>query len=483
MDGDTPYHDLSKIELTCLNDLTTMMANTARVCFALSSNEVNAGFNGTDGAYPQDHNLRTKAGTQVQNIELTKNELAAFLTITIDCNSGAKPVVRVKVASKLAASDPDTRKNALGSWRSSNEPILHMLTCKNITLTNGDFDIDFDDSDSFVPALATYYRIDDRNDRSVDSRNDSYRRDRLYYVIYNAGGENNLFPQPNKSIFDPENANRILFNSIELGLDDERAYFSGAFFNTPQTALQPLAGSPATAIVKRRVSAQLPFVVQLAADTQNEGFDICFVNNISGSGVPTEDESIIMRYSLFTDNEELASILNIPTQDKFLEIVDDLEQDEEPENNIFFPNHSDPNDARLVLTDKLNLNWREKGYSIYLDGLPLKNFKNNDKIRNGGFAKPILSNIPAPFKDITASNFSGRDKNLVSAVYEPNNPVVSNMYNQELATNQIGIEIRDLQTDTPSEDIKRSVINLTITPPEDFKGNLDSIEGLNVRVP
>jgi len=195
-------------------------------------------------------------------------------------------------------------------------------------------------------------------------------------------------------------------------------------------------------------------------------------------GTVSDGDTIIQRYNIHTDSPELASALNIPTTLEYDGDVDTFEEDDEPQTNTFFPNGGDANDSRLVKTDNLNLNWKEKGYSIYLEGLPIKNFKNNDKVRSGGFAKPIVANIPAPFSNITAGNFSGRDLTEVSTVYEPANPRVSNMYNQPLSTNQLGVEIRDMATDTPSTEITKSVVNITITPPAEYKGNLDSIAGL-----
>ncbi len=475
-DDDTPTNQLSIVDATTINDITAMLGTTARVVMGFSSNEVNDGFMGTNGAFPLDDADRTN-GTHLQNIVQTpaKDDVAGFLTLTLDCSSGSATSVflRVKVASKVVSSDATTKLNAVGSWRNSNEPINHMLTVKTIKLVDGQDGIDFDDSvDGFRFSVQFYYRVEDRLSVEEDSLG-GRRRDRVYYRVLNPVNVSD----PNLPIDHSINSGAILFDSISLGLDDVRAYFSPTFFLTQQTAQQPTAGSPSASIIARRVSAQLPFNVFFAADTQNEGIDTCFIDSVDG-GTVSDGDTIIQRYNIHTDSPELASALNIPTTLEYDGDVDTFEEDDEPQTNTFFPNGGDANDSRLVKTDNLNLNWKEKGYSIYLEGLPIKNFKNNDKVRSGGFAKPIVANIPAPFSNITAGNFSGRDLTEVSTVYEPANPRVSNMYNQPLSTNQLGVEIRDMATDTPSTEITKSVVNITITPPAEYKGNLDSIAGL-----
>ena len=133
----------------------------------------------------------------------------------------------------------------------------------------------------------------------------------------------------------------------------------------------------------------------------------------------------------------------------------------------------------MHLTD-FSLNWRNESYSILIEELPLNNYKNNEFVRGGGFSKNIIANIPAPFQSgaITATNNNQR----ITNVFQPSFKIISNLYNQELSTNHFKVDIRKQRNDKPATEIKNSIINFTIEPPEGFKGlwAMGSIGGKNI---
>ena len=125
----------------------------------------------------------------------------------------------------------------------------------------------------------------------------------------------------------------------------------------------------------------------------------------------------------------------------------------------------------------MTLDWRNESYSVSIKELPIKNYKNNEKLRNGGFSKPILANCPVPFSD--AQSYQTKSKQMITAVYKPNYQVISNLYNQQMTTNTFSVDINKLQSEKPANEIKKSIVNFTILPPDDYKGNINSISGLN----
>jgi len=119
--------------------------------------------------------------------------------------------------------------------------------------------------------------------------------------------------------------------------------------------------------------------------------------------------------------------------------------------------------ASLLKYGDLYSSGKTKSYSVYIENLPLRNYKNRitevEGGQKGGIKKNILKSIPLPFSQNTVRY--GLDR---IAYYEPNNKEVSMLKNQVFKTNAFNIEIRDMETDKIATDIKSAVFNFTITP-------------------
>lgn len=119
--------------------------------------------------------------------------------------------------------------------------------------------------------------------------------------------------------------------------------------------------------------------------------------------------------------------------------------------------------ASLLKYGDLYSSGKTKSYSVYIENIPLRNYKNKitevEGGQKGGIKKNILKTIPLPFSQNTVRY--GLDR---IAYYEPNNKEVSMLKNQEFKTNSFDIEIRDMETDKIATDIKSSVFNFTISP-------------------
>lgn len=216
-----------------------------------------------------------------------------------------------------------------------------------------------------------------------------------------------------------------------------------------------------------KIKSQYPFNVICGATKQNDGWESIQIPSIPEQtpNSPKKPVGLLYKYEI-SATEELARYLNIHT-------AEDRTQGFQ---RVLFPNTSDAMNPNIIHLDGINLDWRNESYSVYLKELPIKNYKNNDKINNGGFSKNILANLPVPFSDGQA--FQTKTKAMITAVYKPNYQIISNLYNQETTVNKFSCEIRKLRTDRPATEIQRSVINFTIVPPDDYKGNLNSASNL-----
>ncbi len=216
-----------------------------------------------------------------------------------------------------------------------------------------------------------------------------------------------------------------------------------------------------------KIKSQYPFNVMVGATKQNDGWESIQIPSIPEQtpNAPRKPVGLLYKYEI-SATDELSRYLNIHT-------AEDRAQGFQ---RVLFPNTSDAMNPNIIHLDGMNLDWRNESYSVYLKELPIKNYKNNDRINNGGFAKNILANLPVPFSD--GQTFKTQTKSMITATYKPNYQIISNLYNQETTVNKFSCEIRKLRTDRPATEIQRSVINFTIVPPDDYKGNLNSATNL-----
>ena len=77
-------------------------------------------------------------------------------------------------------------------------------------------------------------------------------------------------------------------------------------------------------------------------------------------------------------------------------------------------------------------------------------------------ANNILGNIPAPFTTGAINTQEGGDTGNVISTYQPYNPIVSDLKNNEIQTNTLEIKIVDMLTEKPATEINRSIVNFTI---------------------
>jgi len=217
---------------------------------------------------------------------------------------------------------------------------------------------------------------------------------------------------------------------------------------------------------RNKVNSQNPFNICLSALHQDDGW--LSVSAPSYTKDDTQPTTYLHTYEL-SGTGEIAKEINIPTESERTQgTTQDL--------RLLYPNSTDSSNENVLHLTDFSLDWRNESYSILIEELPLNNYKNNEFVRNGGHSKNIIANIPAPFQSgaITATNNNQR----ITNVFQPSFKIVSNLYNQELSTNHFKVDIRKQRNDRPATEIKNSIINFTIEPPEGFKGAMGSIAGI-----
>ena len=103
--------------------------------------------------------------------------------------------------------------------------------------------------------------------------------------------------------------------------------------------------------------------------------------------------------------------------------------------------------------------FRTDQFSVVLNNLPIKSFKNTSDKSKSGYRKPIVSLVPHPFSGAEENNQQG---GVIQGSYQPSYGITNRLSNQAITTNNFDILILDLETDKPAEQLTKSVINFTI---------------------
>jgi len=117
--------------------------------------------------------------------------------------------------------------------------------------------------------------------------------------------------------------------------------------------------------------------------------------------------------------------------------------------------------AGALLLRDLYTNEAQESYVVYINNLPLTNYKNTRSQRlptqgKSGYGKNILANIPIPYQ----TNYSVG--NSMIGYYEPFNKQISNLKNQPFKTNYFDIEVRRARDDVPAKYLQTTTLNFTI---------------------
>lgn len=533
----TPYDNTNMIRFETLHSATDMLADDGRLAIGLGSSEIALGINGSVGAYPLNQGSRTGGTGNYTSNGTSKNpqylpldgtvgakHLVGYATVEIDATR-ITPTLKVFMPQRANGA---WATYGINTWDSCNQPITAMkqVFTTNLTTISG-----YDVGNTFKGGIQTYYDHQDLDNQRLYFRvinlnkaingNEPITNDMVIYdsktgvnvgffpdtffkatdntkidygttssfpttiidtnVLFSVGAsDKNVGPHNNINITATTGGGTGLVASFNVDANGavEPATFvvnsAGDGYRVGDEITLPtgqgVGGTPNTKYRilvlgdlrgGNRINSQIPFNVIVSAITENDGFQTITAPFFTKHD--TKPLSMVYKYEIEGD-EEISRYLNLHTQDDRIQGHSDF----------LHPNTGDAMNPNLIHLEGMNLDWRNESYSISLKELPIKNYKNNEKRSQGGFSKTILANCPVPFSD--AQSYATKSKQMITATYKPNYQIISNLYNQASTTNHFSVEIRKLASDKPANEIKKSVINFTIMPPDDYKGNINSVD-------
>lgn len=233
-----------------------------------------------------------------------------------------------------------------------------------------------------------------------------------------------------KNRMDDDESYEEIFNSKNTDLHYPLSFFTGLNVNHGGLTLLER---------QARIKSQSPFCLMMSSTVQGEGLLMDYTP-FKMDGTTDKPTSYLLDYNLnFSD--ELSQILDA-TKSKTL-----------------FPNtHMDLKSAVRVFGygDFRNL-LNGLSYDIFLNNLPIKNYKNKEKSSDGGFIKQIVCTCPLPFVNTTTIQ-----RGRIIGLYEPNNLVKLQLDNQAITLNNLDVAIKTSHDEKPAFELEKVMINIVI---------------------
>ncbi len=250
---------------------------------------------------------------------------------------------------------------------------------------------------------------------------------------------------------------------IDITNGDHQQYFTKAFMDTyiasTEASLQP------NTINLAQAQSSIPFVPIVSATQQLEGGFLTYSQIDEFSR--TESNSLLLDYQLEFSNE----IGNL---------IQPLGNNSTYTTGVLSPAYIDKNGADNFINNEITKlftatlgqnefyfrennvlgQYRQDKFSVVLNNLPIKSYKNTNDKTKSGYRKPILANIPNPFAGADMSMGNG---GKILGSYQSSLGIVNRLSNQAITTNNFDVLILDLETDKPAEQLTKSIVNFTIT--------------------
>ena len=347
-----------------------------------------------------------------------KAQLGAFLSIEITGIVNAnRNTSQLKIAIpnfNTTMTPPNTPK----LWTNINQNFRRMVNLKTISLKKI-YGYQASALDRPFECFVLFYQPTDNNDFLSETDR------KVYFKIYQ---EAHQFTDLSKV--------SPIFDSREMDFYYPQSFFTGLGNLNVGTANQIIA----------KVGTQIPFTPIVASQVKNEGFKSLsysgFLKNANGA-TNQKPNSILTTYKMnFSDH--------------LGEVVGGLESD------ILYPNVCEMNPRFHYFEDVIS-KWRSDSFDIYLNGLPIKNFKNTEKSSDGGFSKPLLCSVPVPFLFGNSSEGMGASHSVLTGLYQPSIKNVLKLKNQEKIINSLSVQIKDTNTEEPASELRQAHISFTIT--------------------
>jgi len=237
----------------------------------------------------------------------------------------------------------------------------------------------------------------------------------------------------------------------DSGLEPNNQFsFDRTFFNT----FENLGNGQNSA----QINTQIPFNLFLSAQGVNEGWEEVAMKGIPkydflNNGYNYNDNPLVICRGYNLRLPEIIGKMIDPTHSvgeyisRCLYLTPQLEAlYDEDENYLPYE----------LYIDDIRQRYKTKDITIYIEGLPLDNYKNTILSDTKGSRKAILATCATPFVE---DNIVA---NLDIGFYSPMNVFLTKLKNQKVQTNNLRIQIRDAETDKPLTNLLKVSIDFTI---------------------
>lgn len=201
---------------------------------------------------------------------------------------------------------------------------------------------------------------------------------------------------------------------------------------------------------KAKVNSAIPFTPIVASQVQNEGWETITYKSFSkgASGATDQKPNTLLANYKLNFSEALGEFVGALTS------------------GVLFPNVCEM-DARFFYFEDIIESWKNDSFDIYLNGLPIKNYKNKENSSDGGYGKSLLASIPVPFLNGNSSEAMGARYALLTGLYQPSIKNELSLSNQEKTINSIQVQIKETNTEHPAEQLYQAHVCFTITDGEE----------------
>ncbi len=345
-----------------------------------------------------------------------KARLGSFLTVEITgINNTAALTSQVRIL--VPARTTDQKNTSVQTWTDIDQDFRKMRQIFKRSL-RAISRMDMNEPATFV--LVMYVPFTDNNYLDATKR-------KYYFKLY-------------RSEDDAENDFQPLYDSKQNNIFFPQSFFSGLGNLNIGTADQ----------IDAKVNTQIPFTPIVAAQEQGEGFETVQYRAFptDQGGADGEDPNAILATYRLNFSDELSNVVGATRS------------------GVLFPNVCEM-DARFFYFEDIISSWRNDNFDILLNGLPIRNFKNKEESKDGGFSKALLAAVPVPFLEGNVTEAMGAKHSLLTGLYQPSIKNVLKLRNQEQVINSIGVQVKDSNNETPSEELEQIHVCFTITDEEE----------------
>ena len=261
------------------------------------------------------------------------------------------------------------------------------------------------------------------------------------------GGQANGNDKLNFRIYNLTTSSKLTSDQVIYDSMDKLSWLYYTFFNQTTTGTDAQKGAKA--------NSQIPFNLIMSAQVENEGFDFIKMDGF--------DKNATFTYgAVASDANPISYVVNYNMEISG-ELSSYLGQNSTESMN---PNADESSVDRISKQDAEQ--HEDECYSIFLKNFPISAYKNiqsksmgaGDNVQDGGYAQPILYDVPTPYSDSKIINVGSGD--VLVGTFQPSLVKKLELKNQRMVLNNIDVEIRDIETNEIAKGLTGSVVNFTI---------------------